>query len=158
MSLRNKILLRGANITESRYMDKLTELNALIDKAAKVAGSDRKLAALLGEPPQRISNWRHGHAIAQPEDWALMAHVAGLDPVAELARATVAKHESKRKGDLLLKALGKASRLTGAVAASAGALVLVISGLIIPTQTRATEAHGVGNTMCIMSNQMAIKI
>lgn len=102
-------------------MDRLDELNLLIDKAAAIAGSDGKLAAMLGEPRQRVSNWRHGHATPQPEDWALLAHVAGLDPVAELARATVAKHEAKRKGDLLMRALGKGLLATGAAVASAGA-------------------------------------
>lgn len=107
-------------------MDRLEELNLLIDKAAAIAGSDGKLAAMLGEPRQRVSNWRHGQATPQPEDWALLAHVAGLDPVAELARATVAKHETKRKGDLLMRALGKASHLTGAAAGFAGAVALAI--------------------------------
>lgn len=111
-------------------MDRSQELNLLIDKASKIVGSDRKLALMLGEPPQRVSNWRHGHAVAQPEDWALLAHVAGLDPVSELARAIVAKHESKRKGDLLMKALGKASLATGAVLGSAGAAAHQIFSMV----------------------------
>lgn len=125
-------------------MNRAEELNLLIDKAAKIAGSDRKLALLLGEPPQRVSNWRHGHAVAQPEDWALLAHVAGLDPVSELARAIVAKHESKRKGDLLMKALGKASLATGAVLGSAGAMAhqifsTVSSGDLVHFIVRTTQ-------------------
>lgn len=128
-------------------MTRLEELNLLIDKASAIAGSDGKLARLLGEPPQRISNWRHGHAIAQPEDWALLAHLAGLDPVSELTRAIVAKHESKRKGDLLMKALGKASRLTGAVAGFVGAVALAISSLA-PTRTEAAPSLSSGNNVC----------
>lgn len=131
-------------------MDRLNELNLLIDRAAKIAGSDRKLALLLGEPPQRVSNWRHGHAVAQPEDWALLAHVAGLDPVAELARATVAKHEAKRKGDLLMKALGKASLATGVALAGVGANAQAIFSTIQNTGVLERAAHWIRQTMCIM--------
>jgi hypothetical protein len=75
---------------------------------------------------QSISNWRHGVAPCPVEIQALMAHIAGLDPVAELARAVVRKHEGTSKGDMLMKALGKASRLTGAVAGFVGAVALAI--------------------------------
>jgi len=102
-------------------MNQLEELNDLIDRAAKVAGSDGKLARTLGVPPQHVSNWRHGHKTCTPADQALMAHVAGLDPVQTLARATVRQYEGKAKGDALMKALGKASLLTGAVLGSVGA-------------------------------------
>lgn len=131
-------------------MERLDELNLLIDRAAKIAGSDRKLALMLGEPPQRVSNWRHGHAVAQPEDWALLAHVAGLDPVAELARATVAKHEAKRKGDLLMKALGKASLATGAALAGVGANAQEIYSLIQTTGVAEKIGQWIRNAMCIM--------
>ncbi len=103
-------------------MNHLDELNLLIDKASAIAGSDGKLARSIGVPPQHVSNWRHGHKTATPADQALMAHVAGLDPVQVLARATVAQYEGKPKGDALMKALGKASLVTGAVLGSAGAL------------------------------------
>lgn len=136
-------------------MNRLEELNLLIDRASQIAGSDRKLALLLGEPPQRVSNWRHGHAVAQPEDWALLAHVAGLDPVSELTRAIVAKHESKRKGDLLMKALGKASLVTGAVLGSVGASAHQISSMIPAGLTWTNAAEWIAGiyTMCIMLNR-----
>lgn len=122
-------------------MSDVQTVNLLIDKAKSIVGSDAAVARALGVVPQRIANWRNGNASCSPEDQALLAAVAGLDPVAELARATVRKHEGSKKGDLLMRALGKASRLTGAVAGSVGALVLVISGLTTPTPTRATEAR-----------------
>ncbi len=126
------------------------ELILLMDRAASIAGSDYKLAQLLGTGRQSISNWRHGVVPCPVEVQALMADIAGLDPVAELARAVVRKHQGTPKGDRLMRALGKASRLTGAVAGSVGAAVLVISGWITPTPASAT---GVGNTIGIMSNR-----
>ena len=103
-------------------MQHLESLNELIDRAAKIAGSDYKLAQTLGIPRQHVSGWRHGSKTATPADQALMAHLAGLDPVQVLARATVEAFEGKPKGDALMKALGKALLVTGAAAGSAGAL------------------------------------
>lgn len=127
-------------------MKHLEELNLLIDKASAQAGSDSKLAKSIGVPPQHVSNWRHGHKTATPADQALMAHVAGLDPVQVLARATVAQYEGKAKGDALMKALGKASRLTGAVAGFVGAVALAISSLI-PTRTEAAPDLQLGHNV-----------
>ncbi|MGY8540411.1 helix-turn-helix domain-containing protein, partial [Paracidovorax citrulli] len=104
------------------------ELISLIDQASAKAGSDYKLAKLISQPPQRISDWRHGRTTCSPEDQALMAAVAGMDALATLARATVAKHEGKAKGDLLMKALGKALLVTGAAVGSAGASAAAIFG------------------------------
>ncbi|MBT2337465.1 hypothetical protein J7E49_26630 [Variovorax paradoxus] len=103
-------------------MKHLESLNLLIDKAAAIAGSDYKLAQTLEVPRQVISGWRHGTRTATPADQALMAHVAGLDAVQVLARATVEQYEGKKKGDALMRALGKASLATGAVLGSAGAM------------------------------------
>ncbi len=72
---------------------------------------------------------------------ALMASVAGLDPLQTLARATVQKFEGERKGDLLMRALGKASRLTGAAAGIVGAVALAIFGLITPQTSQAAVAN-----------------
>lgn len=119
---------REHNLTDY-VMKQLEELNLLIDKASAIAGSDAKLAKLVGAHPQNVSNWRHGKS-CPPEMQALMAHVAGLDPLAELARATVRRFEGEKKGDLLMKALGKASLATGAVLGSAGAAAQAIGSMI----------------------------
>ncbi|MDN6886482.1 hypothetical protein QMO14_23095 [Variovorax sp. CAN2819] len=111
-------------------MQHLEELNLLIDKAAKAAGSDNKLAIALGVTRQRISNWRHAHQACTPADQALMAHIAGLDPVQVLARATVEAYEGKPKGDALMKALGKALLVTGAAIGSAGAAAHQIFSMV----------------------------
>ncbi|BEP55054.1 hypothetical protein GmRootV118_22980 [Variovorax sp. V118] len=135
-------------------MNHLEELNELIDRAAKIAGSDGKLARSLGVPPQHVSNWRHGHKTCTPADQALMAHVAGLDPVETLARATVRQYEGKAKGDALMKALGKASLLTGAVLGSVGASAHQIFSTIqsVPSFTTAAEWLAAIYTMCISLN------
>jgi hypothetical protein len=132
-------------------MNQLEELNELIDRAARIAGSDGKLARTLGVPPQHVSNWRHGHKTCTPADQALMAHIAGLDAVQTLARATVRQYEGKAKGDALMKALGKASHLTGAIAGFVGACVLVISSLI-PQKVEAMPAFAGGHNECYVKS------
>jgi len=107
-------------------MTNATDLNVLIDKASAIAGSDYKLAQMLGTQRQVISDWRHGRKNATPADQALMADVAGLDAVQVLARATVEAYEGKPKGDALMKALGKALLATGAAIGSAGASAAAI--------------------------------
>lgn len=126
-------------------MKHLDDLNLLIDKASAIAGNDSRLSAQLGVTRQIVSQWRKGKRPCQPEEQALLAAVAGLDPVATLARATVEYWEGKPKGDRLLKALGKPSHLTGAVAGFVGAAVLAIFGLITPTRTDAAPS----GTQCV---------
>lgn len=111
-------------------MQDLQELNLLIDKAASIAGSDYALAKTLGVSRQAVSNWRHGHKGCPLEERALLASVAGLDPLAELARAMVTKHEGTKKGDMLMRALGKSLAATGAAVASAGAHASAISSML----------------------------
>ncbi len=97
------------------------DLLRLIDAASKRAGSDGKLALMLGVPRQHVSHWRHKHRPCNPENMALMAHIAGFDAIETLARATVRQYEGTAKGDLLMRALGKALLATGAAIGSAGA-------------------------------------
>lgn len=97
------------------------ELILLIGKASAIAGNDSRLAKNLGVPAQRIADWKAERRNATPEDHALLAAVAGLDPLPVLARAMVAKHEGTAKGDKLMRALGKTLLATGAAVASAGA-------------------------------------
>jgi hypothetical protein len=108
-------------------MQDLVTLQTLIDKGKEVVGSDYKLAKAIGTTPARLSGWRNGHQTCPVADMALLAHVAGLDPVAELARAVVAKHEGTPKGDKLMRALGKALPAIGAAIGSAGASAAEIS-------------------------------
>lgn len=112
-------------------MNNIDSVKTLIDLAARRAGSDYKLAKLLGETRQRISNWKNGSAACSPADQALLADIAGLDPVVVLARATVEKYEGRAKGDALMKALGKVLLVTGAAIGSAGASAHPIYSRII---------------------------
>jgi hypothetical protein len=120
-------------------MKHLESLNVLIDKASAIAGSDYKLAQHLGVPRMTVSGWRHGRRTATPADQALMAHLAGLDPVQVLARATVEAYEGKPKGDALMKALGKASLAIGAALGSAGAVAQPIGSMIRTIGERAIQ-------------------
>jgi len=95
-----------------------------------MAGSDYALAKTLGVPRQHVSAWRKGDRTATPADQALMAHVAGLDPVVILARATVEQFEGKAKGDQLMRALGKALLVTGGALGSVGASAHQIFSMI----------------------------
>jgi hypothetical protein len=110
------------------------ELLQLIDAASIRAGNGRPNDSALGRaldmPFQKISDIRHGRKAASPEDCALFAYAAGLDPITEMARAAVRKHEGTKKGDLLMRALGKASLATGVAVASAGAHASLISGVV----------------------------
>lgn len=97
------------------------DLNQLLDKAKEVTGSDYATAKRLGITPQVIYDWRALRKNPQPEDATLIAAVAGLDPVAELARTMVQKHQGTPKGEKLMQALGKSLLATGAVLGSASA-------------------------------------
>jgi len=88
-------------------------LSTLIDKAAEAAGSDYKLAQLLGVPRQMVSDWRNGRRTCTPEDQALIAAVAGLDAEEVLIRAILEKHAGKPKGEKLMQALGNGLRRIG---------------------------------------------
>ena len=102
-------------------MSKPEYLDQLIDRAAAAAGSDYKLAQMLETSRQAVSNWRHGHKPCPPGDQVLMAQIAGLNPEEWAARAIVAQYEGTKKGDMLMRALGKACLATGAAIASSGA-------------------------------------
>lgn len=97
------------------------ELNLLIDQASGIAGGDSKLGRQMGVTAQRICDWRAARRTATPEDQALLAAIAGMDPVQVLARAMVQKHEGTKKGDQLMRALGKALLATGGAIGTAGA-------------------------------------
>lgn len=133
-------------------MTKTDDLISLMDKASAIAGSDYKLAQAIGVSRQTVSNWRHGHKPCPVEDQTLMAAIANLDPIAELARAIVRKHEGTAKGDMLMKALGKASLVTGAVLGSVGASAHQIFSTVQSVPSFATAAEWIVGiyTMCIM--------
>ena len=89
-------------------MTKQEELEYLISQAIKATGSEEKLATELIEPLQNVTAWRTGCLVCSPENQALLAKIAGFDPIATLARAVVQQHENKMKAGLLEHALRKA--------------------------------------------------
>jgi DNA-binding transcriptional regulator YdaS (Cro superfamily) len=96
-------------------------LNQLIEAASAKAGSDYKLALELGVPRQNLSAWKHGKKTCPAGDVALMAEIAGMDPVAWGARAIAASYAGTPKGEKLAAVLGKALLVTGAALVTSGA-------------------------------------
>ena len=134
-------------------MSDTTALNLLIDKARAIAGSDAALARSLGVVPQRLANWRNGSASCAPEDQALIASVAGLDPAEFLVRAVVLKHQGTAKGDRLMKVLGKSSLAIGAVLGSAGASAHQIFSMVPAATTWTTVAEWVAGIYAMYLKQ-----
>lgn len=122
-------------------MKHLEELIFLIDAASAIAGNDNKLAAALAVSRGNVSDWRAGRRACPTEHQVLMAAMAGFDAQATAARALVEKHEGTPLGDRLMRALGKASRATGAVLGFVGASALAIYSLAPnPAHASAAEA------------------
>ena len=117
-------------------------INALLDAAKRVHGSDYKVAKLLNRSTAEISDWRAGRRNPQPEDHALVAGLAGLDAEEALIRAMLEKHANTWKGEQLLSLLGNVLHRTGA-AATLLLCVSVVSGMTL-------AAGDAMATMCIM--------
>lgn len=157
LRVQTQICVRLATVHKSvslgNDMQDLKELNLLIDRAKAIAGSDGKVAAAIGIQRQVLSDWRHGRKNPQAEDYALLASVANLDPVIEMARAAVRIHEGKPKGDALMKALGKALLVTGGALGSAGASAAAIFSSIPAPTGRLFDLIVAGVTMYRRSNR-----
>lgn len=130
-------------------MEQLSHVIELIDKAAAIAGNDNKLATAIGVPRMRINQWRKG--VSCPiEDQALIAYVAGLDPIEHLARGAVLKHQGGAKGDRLMRVLGKSSLAIGAALAGVGANAHQIFSTIPAAGHAVDWLIAAIATMCIM--------
>lgn len=122
----------------------LDELNFLIDKASAIAGSDNKLAALIGTTRMAISDWRNGRRPCPPEQQALIASVAGFDPQQTALRALVQRHEGTPMGDKLMRVLGKPSLAIGGVVGFVGAVALAIFSMTpVPSYASVQNLHNV---------------
>jgi hypothetical protein len=73
------------------------QLCELLDRAGASTGSDYKTAKALGTTPQVVSDWRAGRRTCTAEDRALLADVAGVDPLAEVVEALLERVEGKPK-------------------------------------------------------------
>lgn len=81
------------------------QLNLLIEKAALIAGSEYKVAKQLGIPQSHVWGWKNGTRTCAPEDRALLADIAGVDPYPEVIEAMIERWEGKPKGERLKEAL-----------------------------------------------------
>lgn len=73
------------------------QLAKLIDLAASVAGSEYKVAKNFGIPQSHISEWKNGKRTCTAEDRALLADMAGVDPIPEIAEALLERVAGKPK-------------------------------------------------------------
>lgn len=106
------------------------DLKTLIDKAAKLIGSEYRLAKALGIDPQTISAWKAGRRTCTPPDRARLAAMANEDAVQELVRATLKTTEGTLRGEQLETVLGKWLRATGR---AAGTVLPSLASLIFGT-------------------------
>lgn len=88
------------------------QLVELIDKAAKAAGSDYKLAQQLGVGRSLVSDWRHGRKPCSLEDRALMANIAGVSAVYEVITGMLERHAGTPKGERLAAVLERVKEST----------------------------------------------
>lgn len=83
----------------------------LIEKATARAGSVSEVARMLGVANPVVFGWKSGDRTCTAEDRALLADIAGVDPLPEIAAALVERCAGKPKGDRLTAILKK--RLEG---------------------------------------------
>jgi len=85
----------------------------LLDAARVVTGSDSETARRAGVRPKMMNEWRSGRRASLPEDLALIAEVAGRNPLVALGQAVLAKHEGKPRAERLKHALRLKTRPGG---------------------------------------------
>lgn len=112
---------------------------SLIEDAAKQAGNESKLAALIEDTRHHVNAWKQGKRVCPIEAQVLMGAIAGRDAEEVLREAVIEKHEGTPKGEKLLRALGKqvlqaggaialASSVPDALAANLPGLLRCIKG------------------------------
>ncbi|MEI2747051.1 MAG: helix-turn-helix domain-containing protein [Ottowia sp.] len=80
---------------------------SLIDKAAKVCGSDAALARKLGTKPPAISEMRAGKREISPETAALLADIAHEDAREAVIQAVIERNRTGPKAETIRAILGK---------------------------------------------------
>ncbi|MFT4267475.1 MAG: hypothetical protein QM586_09675 [Xenophilus sp.] len=94
----------------------MSQLNVLIENAAKIAGSEYKLAQALGMQQPTISAWKSGKRPCSPTDRAALADIAGTDPAEEalegvLAGIDLTTPKGKRAQAALMRAIKRIKKL-----------------------------------------------
>ena len=77
------------------------QLDKLIEKAALIVGSEYRIAKDMGVPQGHIYEWKVGKRTCSAEDRALLAEMAGVDPILEIAQAMEERWAGKPKGERL---------------------------------------------------------
>lgn len=89
------------------------QVQRLLDEAKKRTGSDSGTARELDVRPQIVSDWRAGTRTCTAEDRALIADVAGIDPMPEIAEALLERVAGKPKEARLRDVLMNRLKLVG---------------------------------------------
>lgn len=87
------------------------QVKELIEAAEKVAGSPTAIAHILGIKPPIVFAWKSGSRTCSAEDRALLADIAGVDPLPEIAAAMLERFSGKPQADRLATVLHR--RLEG---------------------------------------------
>lgn len=85
----------------------------LIARAAENLGSEYQVAKAMEVTPQRLSNWKTGQQTCTAEDRALLADMAGVDPIPEIAEALLERVAGKPKEARLRDVLKSRLNLVG---------------------------------------------
>ena len=83
------------------------QLEKLIETASTIAGSQSKLARMLDTDANIVTAWKTGRRTCSPEDRALLADIAGVDPIEEIAEALMERCEGKPKAERLAEIFRK---------------------------------------------------
>lgn len=89
------------------------QIEELITKASAKLGSEYKVAKAVGATPQRLSDWKTGRATCMAEDRALLADIAGEDPLEEIVTALMERAAGKPKEARLRDVLMNRLKLVG---------------------------------------------
>jgi DNA-binding transcriptional regulator YdaS (Cro superfamily) len=88
------------------------QLISLIEKAGAIAGSEYKLAKLLGVPQTVLTDWKAGRRTCTPGDRARVAGFAQESALQELVRSTINSAKGLKR-EQLEQLLGKQLRAIG---------------------------------------------
>lgn len=98
-----------------------TRIDNLIKRASESAGTEYKLAKIMGYDQAALTKWKNGSKPCPIEAQAIMAEVAGLDAMETIAAALLERNEGTKRYGALEKAVGKAcATIREAKAASFG--------------------------------------
>lgn len=98
-----------------------TRIDSLIKRASEKAGTEYKLAKIMGYSQQQIYDWKTKRKPCPIEAQAIMAEIAGLDAMETIAAALLERNEGTKRYGALEKAVGKAcATIREAKAASFG--------------------------------------